>query len=226
MVVARASGLGYLYWCLSTHSFWSLTMRSPFLVGLLTLAAACGGSSGGGSITAPPPVVKPKLDPWLTIRVRDLLDTTQAPGRAQWRVYAILTGADVNLHGFGRQAAFSLEDVRLNHNLTCIGVRADSVGQRLIALLAIADTTVETSRTPDAPADSVAAAWYAGSRTLPAGWMAFYQPPVDAWDSQQFQNGRGLVAQDPIKWGWDWSAKMSTTFYERDAGDTVSCNIF
>jgi hypothetical protein len=152
-------------------------------------------------------VVKPKLDPWLTIRVRDLLDTTQAPGRAQWRVYAMLTGADINLHGFGRQAAFSLEDVRLNHNLTCIGVRADSVGQRLIALLAIADTTVETSRTPDAPADSVAAAWYAGSRTLPAGWMALYLPPVDAWDSQQFQAGRGLVAQDPIKWGWDWSAK-------------------
>jgi hypothetical protein len=50
-------------------------MRNLLVSGLFVLAA-CGGSSDNG-ITNPPPPKKP--DPYVTVRVRDLMDTTTAP---------------------------------------------------------------------------------------------------------------------------------------------------
>src|SRR4051812_15622888 len=65
-------------------------MRNLLVSGLFVLAA-CGGSSDNG-ITNPPPPKKP--DPYITVRIRNLMDTTTAPGRAHWHIYAMLSGPD------------------------------------------------------------------------------------------------------------------------------------
>lgn len=186
-------------------------MRHPLIV-LLFVLAGCGGSTDG-VITTPPPGGK-KPDPYLTIRVLDLMDTTTAPGRAHWHNYILLTGPYTALNGITRAGAFDLPNLRYGHNLNCIGVGADSVGQRLISVLGIADTTT-SALTPDAHADTLAAAWYAGNHTLPSGWMALTFAPQDAWQSAQYVAGHGLTPADPIRWGFDWTARGTTTFYER-----------
>lgn len=190
-------------------------MRASILCGLLAVLAACGGSGDGGGITPPPPK---KPDPYITVRVQNLLDTTMAPGRAQWHVYALLTGPYDAQNGISPQGAISLEDVRLHHNVICIKVGADSVGQRLISPIAVADTTTE-ALTPDATADGIIQAWYGGNHTLPSGWMAIVVTPTDAWVSQQYTAGHGLTKLDPIKWGFDWTAATTMTFYERSDSD-------
>jgi len=183
----------------------------------LVLIAACGGSGSDGGITTPPP--KPKaLDPFLTIRVRDLMDTTTAPGRAHWHIYALLTGPYTGLNGIARQGEVSLIDVRLGHNVVCGGASADSVGQRLITMLAVADTTT-ANLTPDATAEGLANDWYAGNHALPSGWMALTFTPQDAWNSAQFLAGHGLTRDDPIKWGFDWTNGGTAAFYERTDTD-------
>lgn len=195
-------------------------MRGKVLGFLLVVLAACGGS-GGNSIT-PPPAKKP--DPYLTVRVRDLMDTTTRVGRTQWHIYALLSGPYTALSGISHQGTISLSDIRLHHAALCIGVSADSVGQRLLVTFAIGDTTTEAG-TPDAMADSIVGAWYAGSRTLPAGWKALFILPTDAWQSAQYVAGHGLTAQDPIKWGWDWTGSGTTTFTERTDTDPM-CSAF
>jgi hypothetical protein len=190
-------------------------MRRPLFIGSLFAIAACGGAA---DIVTPPK--KPALDPGLTIRVRDLMDTTTAPGRAHWHVYAILTGPYTALNGVALQGAIDLNDVRLGHNVLCVGVGADSVGQRLITVLAVADTTT-SSLTPDATADDIVNAWYAGNHTLPARWAALTFPPQDAWNSVQFQNGHGQTKGDPIKWGFDWTGPGTASFYERTDSDPL-----
>jgi hypothetical protein len=64
-----------------------------------------------------------------------------------------------------------------------------------------------------------------GSRTLPAGWKALTVLSQDAWDSDQYRAGHGLVPADPIKWGWDWTGAGATTFYERTDSDPL-CNTY
>jgi hypothetical protein len=194
-------------------------MRNRFLCGFLFMLAACGG--GGSSVVAPPK----KLDPYITIRVRDMFDTTSAAGKAHWHVYLLLTGPEVNQNGVARQGALSLEDLRLNHNLICMRVIADSVGQRLVAPLAVADTTV-AGLTPDQPFDAFAEQWYAGNHTVPAGWRVVVTNPTDAWQSAQFAAGHGLTDRDPIRWIWDWDGSSTGNFAERDAADTGPCSTF
>ena len=176
----------------------------------LVLVAACGGSG----ITTPPK----KLDPYLTIRVRDLMDTTTAPGRAHWHMYALLTGPYTSLNGISPQGSIGLNDLRLGHNLGCVSVSADSVGQRLLAVVALADTTTE-NLTPDALFNNQIALWYAGNLTMPVGWDVLFFVSQDAWNSAQFKAGHGLTSSDPIKWGFDWTARGTTTFYERTDTD-------
>jgi len=187
---------------------------------VLTLAiAACGGSGGNSIVIAPK-----KPDPYITVRFRNLIDTTTAAGRADWHIFMDITSADPNQVDFVAVGAIGLNDLRLKHVVHCQGVGADSVGQRFVAFLALADTTT-AELTAQAPADSVARAWVVGSRTLPAGWIAFYQPPTDAWTSAQFTAGHGLTPLDPIKWGFDWTAVGTASFYERTDAD-AACNIF
>lgn len=178
--------------------------------------AACGGSGGDGGITNPPPK---KPDPWITVRVRDQLDTTTAPGRANWRIYEMLTGPDANRNGVAFQRSISMDERRQDRGTYCIWAGADSVGQRIYEAVAFADTTTETIL-PDAAFDQAAARWIAGDHTLPQGWMALTTGASDAWNSQQYVAGHGLVPTDPIKLGFDWSGRGSVTFYERGDADS------
>lgn len=187
------------------------------IAGLALTLAACG---GGGVTSVVTPPAKPKPDPYLTIRVRDLMDTTTRPGRADWRTYILLTGPFIGKNALVREGAIGLPDIRAGHNMNCVGVGADSVGQRLIAILAVADTTT-SALTSDAPFDSLAARWYAGNLTLPSGWMVLTFAATDAWQSAQYIAGHGLTMADPIKWGFDWTARGTTAFYERTDTDPV-----
>lgn len=182
------------------------------ILGVALVASACGGT------TEPNPKAR-ALDPYITVRVRNLLDTTTAPGRAHWHVYALLSGPYTNLNGIASQGAISLEDVRLNHVMLCMKVGADSIGQRLISPIAVADTTTE-QLTLHNTAKAIIEEWYAGDHDLPSGWMAIVIPPVDAWISDQFDNGHGLTREDPIKWGLDWTDRGTPQFYERTDAST------
>lgn len=193
-------------------------MKRLSLLLALTLMA-CGGS-GDGTTPLPKPPAKP--DPYVTVRVRDMLDTTVTPGRSAWHLYAILTSPEVGQNGVSGQGALTFDDVRFNHNVHCVSVGADSVGQRFLALLALADTTQPSSS--QASADVIVDAWIAGNHTLPSGWMAIASIARDAWDSDQYRAGHGLVRTDPIKWGWDWTASGTATLYERSATDNDFCN--
>lgn len=189
------------------------------LFGILVLVlAAC----GGDGITPPPN--EPALDPWLTVRVRDMLDPNTAVGKTQWHVFALLTGPYDSQNGIAFQGTIDAEDVRLGHNVRCVTLGADSVGQRFLTILAIGDTTTG-SATLDADARQIVNAWYAGNHVLPAGWMALTFEPRDAFVSAQFDAGHGLVPHDPIKWGFDWTANGTTSFYERTDSD-VECSSF
>jgi hypothetical protein len=192
-------------------------MTRYLAAGLLVLAA-CGAGSDGGGITPPPPVPK-KPDPYITIRVRDLMDTTTLDGRAHWHMWVVLTGAtNENLNGILYQGNIGLNDMELSHNVRCIAVAADSVGQRLVTIVAFADTTTD-QLTPDATAESIANAWYAGNHVLPNGWAVLTFPPTDAWQSAQYVAGHGLIKSDPIKWGFDWTGAGVATFSERTDND-------
>lgn len=183
---------------------------------LILLLAALG--CGGAADIAPPDSRKP--DPYLTIRVRNLLDTTTAAGRAHWHIYALLTGPYINQNGIGFQGTNSLADIRRGDFTLCVVVASDSVGQRLISVIAVADTST-SQLTPDATAEGTVAAWYGGDRTLLAGWAALFNPPVDAWLSAQYLAGHGLTHDDPIKWGLDWTGAGVVTFYERTDTDPM-----
>jgi hypothetical protein len=194
------------------------------IVGLLiTLGAlGCGGSGG---ITAPPPPGKKALDPYLTVRMRSQLDTATPGGRSHWHIFLLIT---TPLHlpsteGVTRWGAISLVDLRLQHGTICGNVASDSIGARLISLLAVADTTTE-SLTADATAESIADAWFAGNHTPPSGWKAIVVAPTDPWDSQQWAQGHGLTRDDPIRWGWDWTGSGGSSFYERPPADDSYCN--
>lgn len=187
-------------------------MRKVRALALLVLAAC-------GSATEPVVKPNPKLDPYFIVRVRNQLDTTTAPGRAHWHIYELFTGPYDRLNGIQNQGAISLEDLRLNHYFRCVGAQADSVGQRFVSILAVADTTT-SNLTPDATAFAFVQAWYDGNHTPPAGWMAIALPPTDAWTSAQFTAGHGLVSTDPIKWGLDWTGRGAINFYERPSTDT------
>lgn len=189
-------------------------MRS-ILCGVLLVVAGCGGPDGGG--VTPPPVGK-KPDPFLTVRIRNQLDTTKATGQAQWHMFTMLTGPYNSLNGITGAGNISWQDVRLGHDVRCARIQADSVGQRLLSILAIADTTT-TEETPDVPVAAIAKAWYEGNHNLPAGYMAMTFAPQDAWNSQQFAAGHGLVPSDPIMWGFDWTGNGISSFYERSDAD-------
>src|SRR4051812_4548333 len=139
------------------RSHWNSTSYRT-AAGLISLAAlvACGGSSSDAGITNPP---AKKPDPFVTVRVRDLMDTMTAPGRAHWHIYALLTGPYTAQNGIANQGNIGLNDLELGHGLRCVSVGADSVGQRLLTVLAVADTTT-AELTPDAPAAALINAWY------------------------------------------------------------------
>jgi hypothetical protein len=183
------------------------------------VALACSGSTD--DVATPPPR---KPDPYVSVRVRQQMDTTTAPGRAHWHLYVLLTGPYSSLNGIGNEGAFLLGDVRLEHTVRCIKVSADSVGQRFMSPIAFADTTTEQG-TPDATADAIVNDWYNGNHNLPAGWMAIFVPPTDAWQSAQYVAGHGLTPEDPIRWDWTWSGAAATNFVERTDSDPA-CSTF
>lgn len=196
-------------------------MHRWHLCALAGLLAACGGDGTGPG--------KPKPDPYLTVTIRHRLDTTTAAGRAHWHIFALLTGPYDAQNGVGFQGAISLHDVRLGRRSgPCVRVASDSVGQRLLSLVAFGDTTT-SDLTPDATAASLAVQWYNGTvtaATLPTGWMALVVPPNDAWDSEQYAAGHGLVQSDPIQWIWDWDTATSAPFYEGENDDPALCRWF
>lgn len=194
-------------------------MKRLVFGGLFALLAACGGTN----------VTKPKaLDPDLMVRIRDQFDTTTAVGRTHWHIYLLLSSVESpSQAGIAPVGNISLANARSGINtLKCVRVASDSIGNRLMSLIAVGDTTNDGALTPDSTAQNIALAWQAGSRTLPAGYKALFIAPVDAWDSQQFANGHGLVASDPIRWGWDWTDGGATTFYEMDIADVSGCGAF
>lgn len=185
---------------------------------LLFILAAC----GAADITTPdtPAAKKPRaLDPYITVRIRDLLDPATAVGKAEWRVYHSITDA-INPAGYVARVAALTSEARFAQ--TCFSAAADSIGQRMLSLLAIADTTrLAANPVPDSVPNAIARDWYNGQRTLPSGWMAISFPLTDVWDSEQFRAGRGLTYSDPIKWGWDWTGIGTARLYERAATDTT-----
>ena len=162
-------------------------------------------------------------DPYITVRVTNNLDTTTAPGRTPWRIYALIYSEQVNQQGFAYSGSMTLTDIRNGFNIACMGVGSDSIGQRLIEPFALGDTVNKQPLT-EAVADPIVAEWMNGNHNLPAGYMAIRIPPVDAWTSEQFAAGHGRVPADPIKWKWDWTGTGQTTFLERTASDTARCN--
>jgi hypothetical protein len=180
--------------------------------------AACGGGKDGGGITTPP---SKKPDPFTTIRVRNMLDTTTAAGRSHWHVYTILTGS-VDQNGVSFAGSGSLQDLRTAHSTFCINIEADSIGTRMVSILAIADTTT-SSLTPDAQFDPIAQAWFNGVHALPAGYMAIVSAPADPINSLQYLVGHGLTNSDPIRWGMDWTGPSAIILYERADADPL-CN--
>lgn len=199
-------------------------MRFLLAAALLALAA-CGGGSDKPTIIDPI-TGKPKPDPWITVRVRNMLDTTTAVGRANWRVYAFLTGQDANKNGYAFQGVLSLSGrrgVQFERDWFCMYAGADSVGQRIYEGVAFADTTSEVAQ-PDAIADSAAARWFRNDKVLPQGWMALTTGASDAWLTQQYLDGHGQVPTDPIKLGFDWAGSGAISFYERTDSDT-QCDV-
>lgn len=191
-------------------------MRALLVLSVLLLGA-CGGDAGNGITPPPPPAAKP--DPFITIRLRNELDTTSRAGRAHWAFYGLITGSpNPAQNGITYQGAISIQDIRLNHAQLCPAFDADSVGQRFIELIGFADTTTE-NLTPQVAFDARAAAWFAGDHALPSGWDALTTTPTDAWNSTQYNEGHGLTKADPIKWGFDLTGTGTSSFYERtDAG--------
>lgn len=170
--------------------------RSIGLVVATLCAVACGGKN---SITQPSKAV----DPAISIRVLDQLDTTTAAGRASWVVFPLFYSADPNQTGVGYTGSIGLSDLRAGRTLHCVSFGTDSIGQRQVIVLAVADTQHGTQT--DASAQSVANAYFAGNHTLPAGWMAIRSDSLDWGVSQQFTNGHGLTQADPIRWALTWS---------------------
>lgn len=188
-------------------------MRS-ILCGVLLLVGACGGTDGGGITPPPPPAKKP--DPYITVWLRHMMDTTSAAGRAHWAFYGLITQSDNPAqNGIGFHGAISIQDVRLGHSQLCPGFDADSVGQRLVEVVGFADTTTE-ALTPQLQFDARAAQWYAGNHDLPVGWAALTTGAHDAWASAQYDAGHGRTKEDPIKWGFDLTGSGQTSFYERN----------
>lgn len=190
------------------------------IAGLLFVVACGGGGDGSGNGITPPPPAKP--DPFITIRLRNQLDTTSRAGRAHWAFYGLITGSpNPAQNGITHQGAISIQDIRLNHAQLCPAFDADSVGQRFVELIGFADTTTE-ELTPQVQFDARADAWFAGNHVLPSGWDAITTTPTDAWNSAQYNNGHGLTKSDPIKWGFDLTGTGQSAFYER-TDDGAEC---
>lgn len=182
-------------------------MRKFFAVMFLVVLVACGSSTGPGH-RAP--------DPYIAVRVLDQMDTTTATGRADWRLFALLSGPQVNQNGVSNQGNIAMLERRTHRARQCIQIAADSVGQRFLSILALADTTTEMSTDANATqAGIIAEAWFNGNHALPPHWKAIELTPVDAWQSVQFDEGHGRISDDPIMWDWIWTGQGSTTFAER-----------
>lgn len=176
-------------------------MRRTLLVAAALALAACGSSTG-----------PKKPDPYLVLRVQDRLDPQSTLGQADWYSYLFLLGPYNNQNGIASRGVFL---ARLGGGIDCLGVVADSVGQRLIQPFAVADTLNKTMT--QAEADQVAQAWYSGSRTLRPGLAVLtLDPPQDAWNSPRYEAGHGLTRNDPIFWTWDWASNGATSFTELD----------
>lgn len=193
-----------------------------WLVVVAVLAFACNSPNAPRVDTTGTHVRKP--DPFLTIRVRNLMDTTTKEGRAHWHLYAILTGPQINQNGVSPQGNFDLDDYRRGQAVTCVSVAADSVGQRLVSVIAFADTSTG-ELTADRVTDSLATNWFNGNTTLPTNWRALFNIPADAWVSAQYLAGHGLVPTDPIRWALDWTDRGTVLFYERTDAD-ARCSLF
>src|SRR4051812_8480501 len=137
-------------------------MRRVVAFAAAAVVAACGGS------TEPGVKGTPKPDPYVTVRVRNSLDTTARPGRAMWHLYLLLSGPQANQNGIGYQGSMLLSDARLGPQARtrCLEIGADSVGQRLIAPFAIADTTSEDVFLKTR-FDSIVTRWYNGDHSAP-----------------------------------------------------------
>lgn len=191
-------------------------MSRSLAVLLAAVCVACSGGSSSDSITQPP---KPKaVDPAISIHVLDQLDTTTAVGRASWVIFPLLYSADPNKSGVGFTGAIGLADVRLGHTTDCVGYDADSIGARQVIVLAVADTVNGTQT--DAAAQAVANQYFAGNRTLPAGWMAIRSDSLDWGVSAQFNAGHGLTRSDPVRWRLTWSGSGTVAAAESPS-DTV-----
>lgn len=191
---------------------------------LAALVAACSSRAAPDAPPVDTTHAARKPDPYVTVRVRNLMDTTTAPARTLWHIYAVLTGPVAGENGYSYAGSISVTDIRLDHNRVCVRVGADSVGERLLSVVALSDTAVDSLNT-DASATSLAQAWYQGTTTLPSGWAALFNPPADAWNSQQYLAGHGRTMADPIRWGLDWIRPDSIHFYEIPQPDTTACNM-
>lgn len=193
-----------------------LAGRSMRVFSLCTAAllAACGGASES-SITNPP---KPKaVDPAISIRVVNQLDTATARGRALYSIFALIYSVDPLKAGVAFVGAPN--PLGQPGNQDCVAFQADSIGARFVILLALADTTKPTAF---ATAQATAQTWYNGDHALPPGWFALTTDSLDWGVSTQFTNGHGLTTGDPIRWDVTWSGMGTIT--RAEAPNDTTCH--
>lgn len=178
-----------------------MRMRTLFLSALTMVLAACGNGTGPR-----------KPDPYLVLRIKDNLDPQSTMGKSDWHLFLFLEGPYNAQNGIAARGEFL---ARLGGGIDCIGVVADSVGQRLIQPFAVADTVAKSM--DDNEAAAVAQAWYEGDHNLRSGLMVLtFDQPQDAWNSARYAAGHGLTRNDPLFWTWDWLSGGQTSFTELD----------
>lgn len=157
---------------------------------------------------------------FISIHLLDQLDTTTAPGRSLWVINLLVYSKDPNQTGIAYQGNEGFADVRLGHSSRCSNYGVDSLGQRQVIVLALADTLHMTQA--DADANVLARQWYSGNRNLPPGWMALRSDSVDWAVSAQRDAGHGYVASDPIRWLITWSGKATVSRAEAPTDNVCS----
>lgn len=179
---------------------------------LALLLAACGGSTEPPQQQQQTETKQKAVDPAMRIHVLNRLDTASAMGRGVWNVFVLIYSPDQN------QAGVAYTGGPDPMGGSCIAFSSDSIGQRQVIVLALADTVHPTSQ---ATAASIANAWFSGTHTIPAGWAVLPSDSLDWGVSAQFDAGHGRTSSDPIRWSLTWTSPATVT--RAEAPNDLTC---